>query len=88
MVDKNKWYLDTGCSNHMSGKKELFVKFDEYVPGEIKFGNNTVLSMIGKGKISISLQNGSTDFISDIFYVFELHQNLLSTGQLFEKKKI
>ena len=50
VVDKNKWYLDMGCSNHMSGKKELFVELDESVRGEVKFGNNTVLSVIGKEK--------------------------------------
>ena len=38
VVDKNKWYLDIGCSNHMSGKKELFVELDKSVCGEIKFG--------------------------------------------------
>ena len=52
VVDKNKWYLDTRCSNHMSNKKELFVEFDKSVHGEVKFGNNTVLPVIGKGKNS------------------------------------
>ncbi|XP_027181738.1 uncharacterized protein LOC113780119 [Coffea eugenioides] len=67
----------------MSGKKELFVELDESICGEIKFGNKPV---IGKGKIPISLKNGSTDFISDVFYVLGLHQNLLSMNQLIEKK--
>ena len=70
MVDKNKWCLDTGCNNHMSGKKELFAEFDESIHGEIKFENNIILLVFGKGKIAISLKNGSTDFISDIFYVW------------------
>ena len=86
MVDKNKWNLDTGCSNHMLNKKELFVEFDEFVHGEIKFGNNNVSPVYGKEKFSISLKNWSTIFISYVFYVLGLHHNLLSVGQLFEKK--
>ena len=78
MIDKNKWYLDTGCSNHMLDKKELFIEFDESVHGEIKFGNNNVSPVYGKEKISISLKNWSTIFISDVFYVLGLHHNLLS----------
>ena len=80
MVDKNKWYIDTGCSNHMSRKKELFVELDESVCGEVKFENNIVLPVFGKEKIPISLKNGFSDFIFDVFYVPGLHHNLLSMG--------
>ena len=39
-----------GRSNHMSGKRELFAKFDEFIRGKIKFGNNTLLLVFGKKK--------------------------------------
>ncbi|XP_027083565.1 uncharacterized protein [Coffea arabica] len=68
VVDKNKWYLDTDCSNHMSGKKELFVELDESICGEVKFENNIVLPMIAKEKIPISLKNGSTN----LFLMFSM----------------
>ena len=54
VVDKNKWYLNMVYSNHIFGKKELFIELDESVCGEIKFGNNTVLPVIGKKKKSLS----------------------------------
>ncbi|XP_026417490.1 uncharacterized protein LOC113312970 [Papaver somniferum] len=41
-----KWYLDTGCSNHMCGRKDLFEKLDESVRSTIKFGlHQNLLSM-------------------------------------------
>ncbi|PKI72007.1 hypothetical protein CRG98_007623 [Punica granatum] len=40
---KNVWYLDTGCSNHMCGVKELFSKLDGSFRSEVKFGNNSKL---------------------------------------------
>ena len=82
---KNKWFLDTGCSNHMCGKKEMFSELDESFVSEEKFGNDTKVPVMGKGKISIKLKDGSINFISDVLYVPSLHQNLLSMEQLSEK---
>ncbi|XP_024195793.1 uncharacterized protein LOC112198945 [Rosa chinensis] len=52
------WYLDTSCSNHMSGHKELFVELNESIWSEITFGNSARMPVKGKGKISIQLKNG------------------------------
>lgn len=85
LKDKNIWFLDMGCSNHMCGSKDLFFELDESVRFEVKFGNNASIPVMGKGKISISLKDGSQNFISDVFYVPSLQKNLLSMGQLSEK---
>ena len=53
IVDTNIWYLDTGCSNHMSGRKELFSQLDETVCGEVNFGNKSKVLVMGKGNINI-----------------------------------
>ncbi|XP_073111050.1 uncharacterized protein [Elaeis guineensis] len=55
---KNIEFLDTGCSNHMCGQKELFSKLDDTIKSEVKFENNAKISVIGKGYITIKANDG------------------------------
>ena len=48
-TNKQLWYLDTGCSNHMCGDKEIFLNLDESYKDKVKFGNNTKIFVMGKG---------------------------------------
>ena len=51
------WFPDSGCSNHMCGKKELFSKLDESFSTSVKLGDNSSIVVIGKGNIR-TLVNG------------------------------
>ena len=44
----NVWYIDSGCSNHMSGNETLFSFIDKSFKYEIKMGNNGTLPVVGK----------------------------------------
>lgn len=48
---KNVWYLDNGASNHMSGNREFFISLDETVTGMVRFGDDSRISIQGKGSI-------------------------------------
>lgn len=81
----NKWYLDSGCSNHMCGNKTLFSELDESYRDTVKLGNNTKIIVMGRGDIKLKIRD-HTVTISGVFYVPELKSNLLSIGQLQEKE--
>ncbi|RVW19207.1 Retrovirus-related Pol polyprotein from transposon TNT 1-94 [Vitis vinifera] len=89
-VDMNKaneeymWFLDSGCSNHMCGKKEYFLDFDGSFRDSVKLGNNSSMVVMGKGNVRLQV-NGRVQIITGVFYVPELKNNLLSIGQLQEK---
>lgn len=79
------WYLDTGCSTHMSGRKDWFVNLDESVHNKVKFADDSTLSAARLGRVLIKRKDGSPSFISDVLYVPGMQSNLLSLGQLLEK---
>ena len=81
---EDTWFLDSGSSNHMCGKKEYFIDFDENFTDTVKLGNNTSMAVIGKGNIRLQV-DGMVQKITGVFYIPELKNNLLSIGQLQEK---
>ena len=49
--DSRTWFLDTGCTNHMCGKKELFAELDESFGTKVKFADDSAIPVTGKGQI-------------------------------------
>ena len=78
------WFLDSGCSNHMTGAKKWFSEIDESFGHSVKLGNNARMAVEGKGTIKVKV-NGLIQVIQDVYYVPELSNNLLSMGQLQER---
>ncbi|RDX74672.1 hypothetical protein CR513_45547, partial [Mucuna pruriens] len=77
------WFLDSGCSNHMCGKNEYFSNLDESYKNSVKLGNNSSMTVTGKGNIRLNM-NGKTHIVTEVFFVPELRNNMLSIGQLQE----
>lgn len=81
----DQWYLDTGCSNHMSGRRDWFFDLNETIKSTVQFADNSVISAKGVGKVMIKRKDGEEAFISDVLFVPSMKHNLLSVGQLVEK---
>lgn len=80
----NVWFLDSGCSNHMSGDESWFTTLDKVVHTYVKLGNNTRMNVAGRGDIKIKL-NGINHIITDVYYIPDLRNNLLDIGQFQER---
>ena len=78
------WFLDTGCSNHMTGNRMWFTVLDDEFRHSVKLGNNTRMMVMGKGIVRMQVE-GEMQVITEVYYIPELKNNLLSVGQLQEK---
>ncbi|KAH9707133.1 hypothetical protein KPL70_012460 [Citrus sinensis] len=81
----NLWYLDSGCSNHMTGERDIFISLDQSFNSQVKLGDGKMQKVVGKGTIAVHTKGGNKKLISDVLYVPNLTQNLLSVEQLIQK---
>nr|GEY86116.1 hypothetical protein [Tanacetum cinerariifolium] len=70
------WYLDSGCSKHMTGDRSQLINFVQKFLGTVKFGNDHVAKIMGYGDYQIG-----NVIISRVYYVEGLWHNLFSVGQ-------
>jgi hypothetical protein len=54
LQDKQKkrgWYVDSGCSKHMTGDRDKFLTLRKERDGSVSFGNDDSAKIIGKGTV-------------------------------------
>ncbi|XP_047173234.1 uncharacterized protein LOC124841095 [Vigna umbellata] len=85
VADDSSWYLNFGCSTHMIGKRDWFVKMSESSHGKIRFVDNNSLSAEGIGKVVLRADDGREIMVEDVLYVPGLKANHFSLGQLLQK---
>ncbi|RDX83678.1 hypothetical protein CR513_35378, partial [Mucuna pruriens] len=49
--DFSSWYLNTGCSNHMTGNRDWLVDFNPNVTTSVRFADNSTILAEGIGKL-------------------------------------
>ena len=79
----NEWYVDSGCTYHMTGDEKAFLSINNSITTKVKMGNGALVDAKGKGTISINMK-GCGKQIHDVIYVPDMEENLLSVGQLME----
>ena len=79
------WYLDSGCSNHMTSNLNFFSSLDNSVKTDVTLGNNVQVTVLGKDTVDILTKQGESKYIPDIYHVEGLKHNILSIGQLLQK---
>ncbi|TXG67208.1 hypothetical protein EZV62_008483 [Acer yangbiense] len=79
----NTWFIDSGCSNHMTADENIFSELDKSVKTKVKMGNGELVESKGKGTVAIQTRKGIR-YIKDVLLVPSLDQNLLSVGQMIQ----
>jgi hypothetical protein len=78
----NQWYIDSGCSKHMTGDQTKFLTLKEEKGGSVTFGDKASARIVGKG--IVSLDNGKTK-THNVLYVEGLKHNILSVIQMCDQ---
>ncbi|KAJ9564242.1 hypothetical protein OSB04_000208 [Centaurea solstitialis] len=78
--NRHVWYLDSGCSKHMTGRKEILHNFKQKFCGSVQFGNEQYAPILGNGDV---IQDKIT--IKKVSLVEGLGHNLFSIGQFCDK---
>nr|GEZ25362.1 retrovirus-related Pol polyprotein from transposon TNT 1-94 [Tanacetum cinerariifolium] len=71
------WYLDSGCSKHMTKDRSQLTNFVNKFLGTVKFKNDHVAKIMGYGDYQIG-----NVMISRVYYVEGLGHNLFFVGKL------
>lgn len=80
----DQWYLDSGCSSHMTGRKDWFVTINSPMKNKLKFTDDTNLVAKGVNGISIEIMDSKHSLIKNVFCIPVIKGNLLSIGKLLK----
>jgi len=68
--DNNVWYVDFGASNHMTNNEKWFRDTkDLKTPSFVEIGDDTTHPITQIGKVPLSMQDGQTKYLKNVFYV-------------------
>nr|GEU38511.1 reverse transcriptase domain-containing protein [Tanacetum cinerariifolium] len=70
------WYLDSGCSRHMTSDHSKLINYVDKFIGTVRFENDEFATIVGYGDYKL----GDT-IITRVYYVEGLKHNLFSVGQ-------
>lgn len=74
---KRLWFLDNGCSRHVTGDAFMLIKLDDKESGHVMYGEN----MKGKTRDEFIMGSPSIITIKNVLLVKRLKHNLLSISQ-------
>ena len=81
VMDTCLWYLERGCSRHMTGDRSLFKVFESKKGGNVTFGDGSKSHIKGMGISSLP----RLPDIANVLYVEGLRVNLLSISQICDQ---
>ena len=82
--DPERWVLDTGATNHMTGSRGAFSELDTGIISTVRFGDGSVIKIEGRGTILFACKNVEHRTLANAYFIPRLTTNIISVGQLDE----
>jgi hypothetical protein len=82
--NNKSWICDTGATNHMSGSRAAFTKLDKAMCGTVRFSDDSVAEIEGRGSVVFICKNGEHRLFARVYFIPRLMVNIVSVGQLDE----
>ena len=79
---RNKWYVDSGCSKHMTDDKSKFSDFMREKGGSVTFENDGLGKIIGKGIVQLGREEVKA---KDVLLARNMKIDLLSVSQMCDQ---
>lgn len=83
--NKDLWYVDSGCTKHMTSRYDWFQDISLKNTGSVTVANGEQIKCCGIGNISINTPENVVNRISDVAFVPDLKANLLSVQKAVDK---
>ncbi|XP_050900724.1 uncharacterized protein LOC127107480 [Lathyrus oleraceus] len=68
------WYMNTSCSNHLTGKKQWPIDFDYRRRTKIICADDKYLNIEGIRNVKVRVKNGKIVLIKDVWYVPDIRE--------------
>ncbi|WVZ17822.1 hypothetical protein V8G54_010804 [Vigna mungo] len=79
------WYLDSGCSIHVTCHRDWLVNFAKTERSMVRFADDSTSKVEGVGDVVIRRRNGSCAILTGVLFVLAIRYNLMSIGQIIQK---
>ena len=86
--DRDKWYVDSGATQHLCSKREWFYNFRDIPAYNIYLADRNSIMAMGIGTIIMNMDINGKESITrmdEVLYVPNLHGNLLSVSRLVSR---
>ena len=76
------WVMDSGCTFHMTPRRDWLYDFRKVNGGKVLMGNDNACEIIGIGSVKFRMWDGSYKVLENVRLVPKLRRNLVSLGML------
>lgn len=79
---RDEWILDSGCTFHMTPRKELLMNFKQIKGGTVLMGNDQSCNIADIRSVKFKMWDGTHRILENVRLVPDLRRNLISLGML------